>query len=282
MDGTESREFCGEFPIHSVEQFLQHWKGMNLLIISSSSFRASQQELHSFFSKFLFSVSVPRCFEPAGSLQPSRVRWPWINTLRWRVQSPNEDGHFWIDGVFYMVVVWFICYLCGTIDWRHMLGAFFRLTKIVQPRRRRSAPKKRPDSQSLSSIGVDENESHGKKTCFLFLKSVHIVFFSLEVTTKALGTYIRDLRDLRLIHRKPLPLPRVEVLHPENLPGSLHHSCICCTSAFLCHFCPFCTCQAAGRTQGYSVREGVKPHSWEEEIVLKSFWMKKPRNSWQF
>lgn len=93
--------------IHSVEQFLQHWKGMNLLIISSSSFRASQQELHSFFSKFLFSVSVPRCFEPAGSLQPSRVRWPWINTLRWRVQSPNEDGHFWIDGVFYMVVVWF-------------------------------------------------------------------------------------------------------------------------------------------------------------------------------
>lgn len=67
----------------------QHWKGMNLLIISSSSFRASQQEFHTFFS-----MSVPRCFEPAGSLQPSRVRWPWINTLRWRVQSPNEDGRF--------------------------------------------------------------------------------------------------------------------------------------------------------------------------------------------
>lgn len=120
-----------------------------------------------------------------------------------------------------------------------------------------------------------------KKNMFSFSEIGPYRFFPLEVTTKALGTYIRDLRDLQL-HRKPLPLPRVEVLHPENLPGSLHHSCICCTSAFLCHFCPFCTCQAAGRTQGYSVWEGVKPHSWEEETVLKSFWMKKTRNWRQF
>lgn len=83
-----------------------------------------------------------------------------------------------------------------------------------------------------------------KKNMFSFSEIGPYRFFLSEVTTKALGTYIRDLRDLRLIHRKPLPLPRVEVLHPENLPGSLHHSCICCASAFLCHFCPFCTCQA--------------------------------------
>lgn len=52
---------------------------------------------------------------------------------------------------------------------------------------------------------------------------------------------------------------------------------------WLNNFCQPKKC--AGRTQGYSVWEGVKfvkPHSWEEEIVLKSFWMKKLRNSWQF
>ena len=66
--------------------------------------------------------------------------------------------------------------LIGDICW----VAFFRLTKIVQPRRRRSAPKKRPDSQSLSSIGVDDSGKSWKKShvFFFWKRSISIVFFS--------------------------------------------------------------------------------------------------------
>ena len=78
-----------------------------------------------------------------------------------------------------MVVVWFICYLCGTIE--TYAGCIFSVDKNCSAK---AAALCTEEKARLSIFvfyrSVDDNESHGKKPCFLFLKSVHIhrFFFS--------------------------------------------------------------------------------------------------------
>ena len=152
---------------------------------------------------------------------------------------------------------------CKSKTYKEWISPF---TKIVQPRRRRSARKKRPDSQSLWNFVYRRQKIPWRS--HVFLKSTSIVF-SFQVTTKALGAYTRDLQ---LIHRN---LSRN--VSRFSIQKTFKVRCIATTasaaSAFLLHhFRPFCTWQAAGRTQGYSVWEAThrkKERNCFEIILIK-------------